>query len=439
MSTIFSPEQQAWLESSDQPVEIVQFLGGGGQGEVYSVRLRERLYALKWYFPTAATTNQRRAIEALVRAGPPTESFLWPLEMVVSKGTPGFGYLMPLREDRFSGLVELMNGRVDPSFRALVETGLHLANSFLMLHSNGLCYCDISFGNIFFDPENGDVSICDNDNVGIDGQFFAGVLGTPRFMAPEVVIGTNRPSITTDLYSLSVLLFYVFMMHHPLEGKRETDIRCMDLPAMQRLYGENPVFIFDPEDDSNRPVPGIHDNAPTFWNLYPGFFREMMTTAFTKGLRDPEHGRIRESQWRSCLQRMRDLFFHCPQCGVENFFDDPDNAMQMPERQCWACNAPLPTPLRLRLGNRSVVLAADTKLYPHHLDATRRNDFSVPLAELSQHPQDPEVWGIRNLSDRHWQSVTTDGRSHDVAPGRSVSLAMGTRILFGNVDGLILY
>ena len=102
-------------------------------------------------------------------------------------------------------------------------------------------------GNVFFDPDTGDVLICDNDNVSYNSAP-SGIYGTPRFMAPEIVNGKAKPSTNTDLFSLAVLLFYMFMLNHPLEGKLEAEIKCMDYLAMNRLYGEHPVFIFDPKD-----------------------------------------------------------------------------------------------------------------------------------------------------------------------------------------------
>ena len=128
----------------------------------------------------------------------------------------------------------------------------------------GAKYQDISFGNLFFNPDNGDVLICDNDNVSFDNSKPGGVLGTPGFMAPEIVRGEKRPSKDTDRYSLSVLLFYLFMVNHPLEGKLEASIRCMDMAARVKLYGTDPVFIFDPNNKTNRPVKGIHDNATIY-------------------------------------------------------------------------------------------------------------------------------------------------------------------------------
>ena len=81
--------------------------------------------------------------------------------------------------------------------------------------------------------------ICDNDNVSANGIDNSSVYGTPRFMAPEIVMGRASPSRNTDLYSLAVLLFYMFMMGHPLEGKLEAEIKCMDIHAMNKLYGRN--------------------------------------------------------------------------------------------------------------------------------------------------------------------------------------------------------
>jgi serine/threonine protein kinase len=114
-----------------------------------------------------------------------------------------------------------MTRRIEPTFRALATAGLNLSHNYLLLHSQGLCYRDISFGNAFFDPDNGDVLIADNDNVSVDGAGALGVLGTPRFMAPEVVRGDALPSTQTDLFSLSVLIFYMLMVAHPLEGEKE--------------------------------------------------------------------------------------------------------------------------------------------------------------------------------------------------------------------------
>lgn len=413
---------------------IEAFLGGGGQGEVYRVALDGQPLALKWYFPEQASPAQRQAITALVRRGPPSADFLWPLLVLEAPDWPGFGYLMPLREGRFKGLVDLMKGRVDPGFRTLAQAGQHLATAFLALHAQGLCYRDIAFGNVFFDPATGEIQVCDNDNVGVDGQGTATVLGTPRFIAPEVVRGAALPNTQTDLFSLAVLLFYLLHIHHPLEGAREAAIRCFDLPAMNRLYGASPLFIFDPHDPANRPVPGLHDNALTYWPLYPEFLREAFLRAFTLGLWDP-YARVRESEWRTLLARLADAICYCARCGAENIAHAA-TAAPTPAR-CWSCQQALVRPFQLCLDRRVVLLNHDTRLYPQHLDPAGRHDVNTPLAAVRQHPRNPAIWGLHNLSGHDWTLIQADGQTLAVPPGHSLTLAAGVRVDFGTQTGVI--
>jgi eukaryotic-like serine/threonine-protein kinase len=424
------------MDSTQLDCHVQELLGGGAQGEVYRAELAGRPVALKWYHRVAATMQQRALLESLIRKGPPTNRFLWPLELATASRVPGFGYVMLLREARYRSLTDLMRRRVDPGFRALVTAGFELADSFLKLHSKGLCYRDISFGNLFLDPESGEILICDNDNVAVDGDTTVGVLGTPRFMAPEVVCGLAKPSTQTDLFSLAVLLFYLFMTHHPLEGKRETAIHSFDLPAMTELYGTHPVFIFDPVDASNRPLRGYHDNALDTWPIYPQFVRDLFTKAFTDGLRDAGHGRVREGEWRAAMVRLRDSIVYCQGCGAENFYER--ESVPAGAAACWSCGGQIRLPFRIRIGRAVVMLNHDTQLFPHHLDDQRAYDFTTPVAAVSRHPQQPGIWGLTNLGTTSWSFQTArDPSPIEVPPGRTAPLSSGNRINFGKVEGEI--
>ncbi len=433
MSEILKPKQSVRVESSGMTCEVEQFLAGGGQGEVYRASLAGKPVALKWYYAHSATLGQRSALETLVKKGSPNDRFLWPMDLASAAGVPGFGYIMPLRDSRYKGIVDLMKRRAEPSFRSLTTAGRELSDSFLKLHSKGLCYCDISFGNVFFDPSNGEVLICDNDNVVVDGQARSdGVAGTARFMAPEIVKGASMPSTATDLFSLSVLHFYMFLLHHPLEGQKEASIKCLDLPAMTKLYGTEPVFIFDPNDASNKPVPGYHDNARVYWPLYPKFFQQLFVEAFTLGLHAPEK-RVRESVWRGAMERLADLIVYCSYCGKENFYDPDGSGLA-----CWSCKKSIVKPLSLRIGRQLVMMNHDTQLFPHHVDEHRAHDFSQPVAAVQRHPKDPQIWGLKNLSSQNWSCTLADGTVVDIAPGRSVTLALGSTIHFGNTSAQIM-
>jgi len=414
---------------------VDDLLGAGGQGEVYRCQLSGIDLALKWYYPHTATAEQRSALQALISSGAPDIRFLWPSELVTADGKPGFGYLMALREPAYRGITDLLVRRVTPTFTSLSTAGVHLADAFLQLHARGLCYRDISQGNVFFDPQTGDIRICDNDNVGIDSEP-GGVIGTPRFMAPEVVRGDKLPSTQTDLFSLAVLLFLMLMNHHPLDGRKETEIHCFDLRAMTRLYGHEPVFIFDPADQSNRPLPGYHDNALAYWPIYPKFLQAQFTRSFTSGISQPGD-RVRESTWRGTMGRLRDAILYCG-CGAENFYDS--EALQSAggiAAPCWHCHKPLQLPPRIRIGKSVVMLNHDSKLYRHHLDEAAAFDFTIPVAEMTQHPSDPSRWGLRNLSQHRWTATIAGGNVRDVDPGRSVAVAASTVIHFGTSDGQI--
>ena len=410
-------------------------LGAGGQGEVYRASVQGSAMALKWYYPHTATESQRAMLRVLINSGAPDARFLWPVELVGAPSKPGFGYLMALREPRYKGIADLLVRRVTPSFRSLATAGIHVADGFLQLHARGLCYRDISHGNVFFDPDTGEVLICDNDNVA-PNRTKGGILGTPRFMAPEVVRGKARPSTQTDLFSLAVLLFLMLVNHHPLEGKKETSIHCFDLPAMTKLYGSEPVFIFDPVDKSNQPIAGFHDNALAFWPLYPAFLKELFTRSFTDGIKDPDHGRVRETTWRAAMSRLRDAILYCG-CGAENFYDTDAIKTAGRSRSCWKCGRALQLPPRMRIGKSIVMLNHDAKLYGHHLDDTTPFDFTKPAAEVTRHPTDPGRWGLKNLTSDRWTAISADGTSRDVQPGKNVPLAVGTKIHFGKTEGEI--
>jgi len=437
MYQILKPKQIVNIQPLGSECEVEELLGSGGQGEVYRVNLSGSKLALKWYYPHQATSEQKEALEKIIKIGIPNKCFLWPMDITTAKDTPGFGYIMPLREPRYKNIVDLLKRRADPTFRTLAVACRDLSHSYLQLHSKGLCYRDISFGNVFFDPQSGEILICDNDNVAVNKLTKSGVLGTPKFMAPEIVRGEADPSTQTDLYSLAVLMFYMLMVHHPLDGKKALSIKCMDLPAMEKLYGKEPLFIFDPFDRSNEPDIVEQLNAIDYWKMYPQFLKLLFIKAFTDGLKDPDR-RVRESEWREAMERLQDSIFYCS-CSLENFYD-PDSLKALGGKPgtCWSCNKELQLSPRMRIGkNNIVMLNLDTKLYPHHIDNMQTHNFTAPVGEISRNPNNPNIWGLKNLSKTKWVITTADGTVKDIEPQRSLTLADGTKINFGNTEGEI--
>jgi len=412
----------------DQPLRILRGLGGGTQGQVFAVALEGsgsgETLALKWYFPSCIQRDPqlRDRLNQSIRLGAPNGDFLWPLALLEpsptsnSPSSRGFGYLMALRPDGFVGAHLHAGGELEISLQTVLKACFRLADGFHQLHLKGLCYKDVSLGNLFLEPGSGRILICDNDNVDIDGRGVGSVLGTPGFMAPEVLLGQARPSASSDLFSLAVLLFRLLTRHDPFRGRLELTIRCLDEPARRRLYGEEALFIFDPLDHRNRPDPIEHAAALVTWPIYPEGLQRLFVQSFGAGLRQPQQ-RTLTGQWIQALGRCLDQRQLCPHCGQETFAEPEASS------SCWSCGGPLQPALHLQLPHGRVAAAAGNQLHPHHFDPLSNANLDTPLARLVAHPSDPALLGLQNLSDHSWQGVLSSGASLTLEPGQTCNLA----------------
>ena len=409
----------ARLQSAGDTLRVAKRLAEGGQGAVYLAEMNGRQFALKWYreFRNPAVTEQFAAsIAKLIERGKPQhEAFVWPIDMVVCEGRSGFGYLMPLMDTRFKSFAQMLKGLELPSFWTLTQIGINIVDAFAALHTSGLCYRDISFGNVYVDPESGDVAVIDNDNVGPNGAESM-VRGTPQFMAPEVIREEGPPSIETDLYSLAIFLFFLFCFGHPLEGEAveasyswEDGQRLTEQELLLKHYGREPIFVFDPANDTNRPL----QDSPvrTWWSIYPHFFRKLFVKSFTTGLTDPSlTGRLTEGMWRRGLHRLVDCVWQCGSCEASIFYD-PDDA----GHRCWSCEAIPPPPLLLATPGHALVLTTGAVLTGRHLKwpAMARRI----LAEVEGDPRYPGAL-LRNLTDEPWTVEPAGEEAKRVKPGQ---------------------
>ncbi|ALG67933.1 serine/threonine protein kinase [Beggiatoa leptomitoformis] len=421
--------------------EILQYdlivqekLGEGGQGEVYRViHNNQHSYALKWYNTEQSTPEQKKSIQELVSHGAPHgaagKRFIWPLDIVTTEKNAQFGYLMPLIDtQRFAELGEIQAHRKPaPSFATLCEISYQIANSYRMLHLDGYCYRDISAGNVMFDAQTGETLICDNDNVGINSRDATSqVWGTMEYMAPEVIRGQAKPSIETDQHSLAVLLFNLWVWHHPMHGDMEYQIYVWDLPAKKRIYGENPVFIFDPNNTSNQlPSDAEYHTARKRWQYCPSTLQALFTRAFSDGLHHPAK-RVTEGEWQDLFLELKDNALRCPHCHAENLWSPPQNQLA-----CWHCQTTIPIPPKLSIthtkGKHTLLLHKETQLLQRHIQPHSDKSPQV-IGEVVQNPNNPNVWGIRNLTDYNWTATLPNGQVKTVEPQRAAPLSLGLRL-----------
>jgi DNA-binding helix-hairpin-helix protein with protein kinase domain len=435
MDGLIQPGQTLRMERGSATVVVDKRLGEGGQGVVHQARLGDAQFAVKWIRPGPGTEELRKSIGELIRGGrPPHRAFVWPIDLVASDVMPGFGYLMPLLEPRFVSLAPMLNMETNPPFRTVVTLGRELVDAFAALHSSGLCYRDISFGNLRIDPEAREVAIIDVDNVGVDGAPTL-VKGTGPFMAPEILRNEALPSTVTDLHSLAVLLFYLLVHGHPLLGMRADASYTWDhgrhiseTELMVRNFGVHPLFVFDPGDRSNGPVPG--DSVAAWWPIYPQQLRRVFTQAFTKGLHDASlDGRVLEGTWRRALLSLHDSVSACPGCAAPVFYD-----LEQAATRCWHCRSMLPAPQTLTVPGGTLVLSEGAAVSSHHLYRDRQ--YGTVCASVEAHPGRPGRVVLRNLTDKTWTMVADGEEPKRVAPSQRLGVRP-MQIDFGTVRGRI--
>jgi len=417
-----------------------ELIGEGGQGAVYSGELGDTCFAIKWYHPSYADVDEglRARLSRAIAQGAPNNAFLWPIDLVEIDGQPSFGYLMRLRDADYAGMRGLIArppARLEPSLAIRALICLNLAQSFLELHAQGFCYQDVNFGNVFFRPATGDILICDNDNVDVDGAL-ASVYGTRKFMAPEIVRREAMPSTKSDLFSMAVLFFYVFHAWHPLDGKVEGAIDVMDAAAESRLYGTAPVFLFDPSDPSNGPLAGMHEPISARWNGLTRALRELFIRAFTVGLHNPG-SRVQEAEWRAAFAALANATFPCPACGFEHAIEAAADMSPGCRPVCACCGSALAPPAALSIGRVQICLVKDCVIPLHVLAPDHAFDMSCIGAAIGEHPARPGVLGMHNSSGVTWQLRLNDSTEVAVPPGSTMRLLNGASIIFGATRGLV--
>lgn len=419
-----------------ESVQVINKLGEGGQGIVYEVKWRGGNYALKWYHKGVGKNADKfyKNLKQNVEKGAPAPTFLWPLAITDKDENGCFGYVMKLRPKEYKDFSQFILNRVKFSgFKAVVNAALLMTVSFKLLHNKGLSYQDLNDGNFFINPADGDVLICDNDNVAPDGENL-GILGKPGYMAPEVVAQKHMPDAFSDRFSLAVILFLLFFRNHPLAGQRDNDGDDPD-GNVKKLYCTNSIFIFDPKDTSNRPKPGIHVNAPKFWPIFPPFIRDLFVQAFDKSLMKEDgsgrQDRIIEKEWLKQLVRLRESIVICPHCHEETFYN-----LKSQERPCMNCGKTVKRPHVLNVKDRLIPLQPGSAIYLYEIDSSK--DFTVelikePIGTVEQNKKFANVTGLRNNSDFAWYRHTPGGKEEVKNKGEVVPITPDNIIKFGTL------
>lgn len=332
----------------------VQFLpnaiGEGGMKKVYFTADRKSVVCFYKDACTAADPQRIARLDAVLNRWNPTTNstsgnyyatlFCWPTGIVVQ---PGLGVMTPAYSNNFFFASGKWKGKEkegkwfsSPKLRKLLpveERGnwlsylqlcIHMSRAVGRLHMAGLAHSDLSCRNVLVDPPRGTCAVIDIDSLVVPGMFPPDVLGTPGYIAPEVIASQhlapndpNRklPSIRTDLYALSVLIYEYLLRRHPLRGPKVNS--NVSTEEDERLsMGEKALFIENPRDTSNRPTKKSGGELlVTFEHLGP-YLSKVICKAFVDGLHQPG-ARPTAGEWETALCRTADLLIQCGNASCE--------------------------------------------------------------------------------------------------------------------------
>lgn len=203
---------------------------------------------------------------------------------------------------------------------------INLSRAVRRLHAAGLAHSDLSYKNCLVDPASGSACIIDIDGLVVPNLFPPDVLGTPDFIAPEVVAtsrlnktdpGRKFPCRETDQHALAVLIYQYLFHRHPLRGKK---VHSQDSVEQEFLeMGERALFIEHPTDHSNRFVIQPNDKDFLPWvdtqklpfTLMGPYLKELFLQSFVNGLHSPQE-RPSADDWEEALVKTSDLLQLCP-------------------------------------------------------------------------------------------------------------------------------
>lgn len=215
---------------------------------------------------------------------------------------------------------------------------IKIARAVRRLHAAGLAHSDLSYKNVLVDPISGNACIIDADELVVPGKYDAGVIGTPDFIAPEVMAtrelkvgdpNKKLPSINTDRHALAVLIYMYLLNRHPLRGGKVWDVDPAKDEALS--MGEKAIFVEHPTDKTNRvKVSDLSkgelpqgDPSKMPYTICGPYLKKLFDRAFIDGLHNPMM-RPSAAEWEDALVKTADLVQPCqnPKCEAHWYVFD---------------------------------------------------------------------------------------------------------------------
>jgi hypothetical protein len=342
---------------------VPDMIGEGGMKQVYFTPDKSSVVC---FFKDTQDQNRIQRLDAVIgRLNPTTDPkngaywkdhYCWPTAIVTA---PRLGVVCPTYPKQFlfgsgnwKGKEKKSRWFSSPKLRAMlpeVERGswisyfalsMRLARSVRRLHQAGLAHADLSSNNVLIDPTSGQAIIIDIDSLVVRGIFPPDVLGTPNYIAPEVLSTVllplndpqrKHPCIETDQHALAVLIYEYLLFRHPLKGPKPGKGTSGEEQERDEM-GRSALYVEHPADRSNRPKDLLVEASA----LGPGLAALFQKT-FVDGVQSPNK-RVTAGDFERTLYQTWDSLMPCPNTKCPNkwvVFQDTN------VRKCPFCGAKL--------------------------------------------------------------------------------------------------
>lgn len=380
-----------------------------------------------------------------------------------SKNNDMLGIKGKEKEGKWFAAANLRNRHVDPrelgDWRNHLKVCVLLSRAVRRMHMAGLAHSDLSYKNVLVDPSNGHACVIDVDGLVVPGKYPPDVVGTPDFIAPEVVMTCHLakddskrhlPRRETDQHALAVLIYMYLLYRHPLRGGKVHDVND-ELRDESLSMGEKALFVEHPTDKSNRiKVADVKptelpwsDTAKIPFGVTGPYLAPLFLQSFVTGLHDPAM-RPSANDWETALVKTVDLIQPCrnPACAQKWYvFDNTTKPC------CPFCGAPFKGKLPIfnlysshkegqyRPDNHRLMVWTEQSLFLWHV-----NNLVAPNEKLADDQKKRvgyfvlhnDVWWLVNerLSDLMDVAAKTS-----IPIGGKIALKDGQQILLAKGDG----